>query len=206
VRRPQLGRVQSPGSRSASRSNSFRGVPSDDESSKRALLKLNKYAERHDEGYDDVFATDPEERFSCTSIILLCKRFFKLIVLALAINSNSSDPLRLNVKRPNKAWRDGEDEDDDQQGDDPFADVSAGLEENFRAIYLRGKCQIEDSFTAFDVEANLLRDKHAMLCGKVNVIVDDLQPTSHEEALRAASLELVCNQVELSRGPHKVER
>lgn len=51
--------------------------------------------------------------------------------------------------------------------------------------------QIEDSFTAFDVEANLLRDKHAMLCGKVNDMIDDLQPTSQEEALRTASYGLV---------------
>ncbi|KAJ9103878.1 hypothetical protein QFC21_002340 [Naganishia friedmannii] len=163
AQRPRFGPTQSPGSRSTSRSNSFRGVAPDDESSKRALLTLDKYAERDDEGYDDVFAADPEERFG-------------------SIKSNSSDPLRLNVKLSNKTWRDGDNEDDDQEGDDPFADI-------------------EDSFTAFDVEANLLRDKHAILCGKINDIIDDLQPTSHEEALRTASYELIS----LLEGSHELQ-
>ncbi|KAJ9120190.1 hypothetical protein QFC22_003090 [Naganishia vaughanmartiniae] len=172
VQHPQLRPTQSPSSRPTSRSNSFRGVAPDDESSKRAFLTLNKYAERDDEGYDDVFAVDSEERLG-------------------SIKSNSSDPLRLNVKRSHRAWIDGHDEDDDGEGEDPFADVSIVDTVNSSGSLKPKNYQIEDSFTAFDVEANLLRDKHAMLCGKVNELIEDLQPTSHEEALRVASYELV---------------
>jgi hypothetical protein len=48
--------------------------------------------------------------------------------------------------------------------------------------------QIEDSFTAFDVEANLVRDKHAMICGSINRMIDDLQPSSPEASQGLVSI------------------
>ncbi|KAJ9117782.1 hypothetical protein QFC20_000061 [Naganishia adeliensis] len=146
-RRPRLISPQSPLSRSISRSNSFRGAEVNDEQAKQTLSRLSKYAEVEDEGYDDVFIAEDEKRFG-------------------SINSTSSDPLKLNVKRVSKAL--GEDEDNDDEANDPFA-------------------EIEDSFTAFDVEANLIRDKNAMICGSINRMIDDLQPSSPEEVLREAS-------------------
>ncbi|GHJ83897.1 hypothetical protein NliqN6_0299 [Naganishia liquefaciens] len=145
--RPRLISPSSPLRRSISRSSSFKGTEGDEEAAKRTLLKLSKYAEKENEGYDDVFVADEDVRSG-------------------SINSNSSDPLRLNVKRADRALQD--DEQDDDEGNDPFADI-------------------EDSFTAFDVEANLIRDKHAMLCGNINDMIEELQPSSPEDKLRKAS-------------------
>lgn len=84
AQRPRLGSTQSPSSRSTSRSNSFRGVAPDEESNKRTLLTLDKYAEREDEGYDDVFAADAEERFGCALVMTFRRQFFKLISFLLS--------------------------------------------------------------------------------------------------------------------------
>lgn len=45
-----------------------------------------------------------------------------MIACSSAINSTSSDPLKLDVKRVSKAL--GEDEDNDDEANDPFAEVS----------------------------------------------------------------------------------
>jgi hypothetical protein len=42
-----------------------------------------------------------------------------------------------------------------------------------------------------DVESNLMRDKHAMLCSNLNDLIEQLQPASAEEILRTASTDLV---------------
>lgn len=87
-----------------------------------------------------------------------------------------------------------EDEDDDEEANDPFAEVRAPLIENDGGTLLTKEMnfpQIEDSFTAFDVEANLIRDKHAMICGSISRMIDDLQASSPEEVLREASQGLV---------------
>jgi len=42
-----------------------------------------------------------------------------------------------------------------------------------------------------DVEANLLRDKHSMLCNTVSRMVEQLQASSSEEVLQRAASDLV---------------
>lgn len=76
-----------------------------------------------DEGYDDVFMAEDEKRFGCQyPCASLLWSLLTILAHSSAINSTSSDPLKLNVKRVSKAL--GEDEDNDDEANDPFAEVS----------------------------------------------------------------------------------
>lgn len=65
------------------------------------------------------------------------------------------------------------------------------------ATYLNGQCtalikgQIDEGFSEEDLEANLLRDKHARLCQLVNQIIDELTPSTPDFQLREACDQLV---------------
>lgn len=53
------------------------------------------------------------------------------------------------------------------------------------------KGQIDEGFSEEDLEANLLRDKHARLCQLVNQIIDELTPSTPDFQLREACDQLV---------------
>ncbi|KAF8513773.1 hypothetical protein JB92DRAFT_3083136 [Gautieria morchelliformis] len=69
----------------------------------------------------------------------------------------------------NRSWLGDEDSDEE----DPFAEIDEGF--------------VED-----DLEANLVRDKHARLCTTVNRLIDELVPNAPDFALRDACDQLVC--------------
>jgi hypothetical protein len=52
--------------------------------------------------------------------------------------------------------------------------------------------QIDEGFDEDDLEANLVRDKHARLCTTVNRLIDELVPNAPDFALREACDQLVC--------------
>lgn len=72
------------------------------------------------------------------------------------------------TRRSNKSWLGDEDGDEA----DPFA-------------------EIEDDFSADDLEANVLRDKKATMCAAMNKLIDNLVPKSSSFALRETCDELV---------------
>lgn len=85
------------------------------------------------------------------------------------VGYSSPDLFKLGTRRSNGSWREGVEDDEDF---DPFADI-------------------EDSYSAIDTEANLLRDKHSMLCATVHDMIERLQASSGEELLKSSTLQLL---------------
>ncbi|GJE91912.1 Pkinase domain-containing protein [Phanerochaete sordida] len=86
------------------------------------------------------------------------------------VNGNSSQPmqtLQLNTRLSNESWL-GDDDDDE----DPFADIDEGFAEE-------------------DLESNLQRDKYARLCNNVNLLIDELAPSTPDFQLRDACDQLI---------------
>lgn len=81
--------------------------------------------------------------------------------------STSTRSLQL-TKRGNRSWSGLDDADEP----DPFADM-------------------EDDFSAEDLDANVLRDKKATLCANIDKLIDGLVPKTSMSELRQTSDELV---------------
>ncbi|EKM49713.1 uncharacterized protein PHACADRAFT_214230 [Phanerochaete carnosa HHB-10118-sp] len=105
--------------------------------------EFGKYTEDDDEDYEDIFDK---------------------------VNGNSTHPmqtLQLNTRLSNESWL-GDDDDDE----DPFADIDEGFAEE-------------------DLESNLQRDKYARLCNSVNLLIDELTPSAPDFQLREACDQLL---------------
>ncbi|KAG6377196.1 hypothetical protein JVT61DRAFT_1249 [Boletus reticuloceps] len=160
-----------PGSiRSHSRSSSFVGSGSSSSGSfgrseaKRVASshEFDKYTEEDEEDYDDVFG-----KVNGTSELFFVGWYSNK--LRLAVESALEQPmqtLQLNTRHSNKSWL-GDDDDED----DPFAEIDEGFAED-------------------DLETNLQRDKHARLCNMVNQLIDELTPSAPDFQLRD-----VCDQL-----------
>ncbi len=133
--------------------------------------ELHKYIEEEEEDYSDVFGGQGEASTLGESLFLAETRQSDSERPRLIHNlgSNSTQSLQL-TRRSNKSWL-GDEEDDTS---DPFAEIG-------------------DDFSggADDLEANLLRDQRATLCGNISRIVDSLQPATPAAALIAGCDELV---------------
>ena len=158
-RSPRVSSKSPPGSRQ----NSLRGQTQLTESQK----ELQKYTEKDDENYEDMFDEKPDHGSLSQSIFQCCPR------LKNRAASLSRQSLQL-MKRSNKSWTS-----DREDTHDPFA-------------------EIDDDFSLGedDMEAQLLRDKRATLCGNVNRIVDLFEPSTPHTSLREACDELVSHSVE----------
>ncbi|KAF8505364.1 hypothetical protein BU17DRAFT_101047 [Hysterangium stoloniferum] len=81
--------------------------------------------------------------------------------------------LQLTTRLSNKSWLGDELSDEE----DPFAEIDEGFDED-------------------DLEANVIRDKHARLCASVNHLIDELVPNAPDYALRDACDELLATMVD----------
>ncbi|KIJ54808.1 hypothetical protein M422DRAFT_240892 [Sphaerobolus stellatus SS14] len=81
--------------------------------------------------------------------------------------------LQLTTRLSNKSWLGDELSDEE----DPFAEIDEGFDED-------------------DLEANLVRDKHARLCAMVNKLIEELVPNAPDYALREACDQLLSTMIE----------